>query len=228
MASLSTPTLDELLTEARFMLNQPDPTNSNWSDDELASYLNEGTRRYFSEAVLYLEGQFTTTGDLDITANAETIPLPSDFFKVKALYRKVSGGFEPLPYRNNLTESYSTEGGSGGDGYMPYYYLRGNSLVLRPVPNFTEVAGLKIEYVQLPETMLTGGDSLTSGVSPVFRDLVVTYAVYKAKLKESLVSGNNNTQLIRENVNDLFTAFKDLIATRSGSPTAIIPFNPED
>lgn len=210
------------------MLSQPSATNSTWSDEELATYLNEAVRRYFAEVVMHLEGQFTTVADLDITANTNTIALPSDFFKLKQAWRAVSGGYEPLHYRNNLTEGMNTTGSGGGDNFRPDYYLRGNSLVLSEMPNFSETSGIRIEYVQFPETLVTGGDSLTAQVSPVFKDLIIAYCVYKAKLKESLTNGTNTTAMALQNLNDLFTAFKELIPNRSGSPAAIKPFNPEE
>lgn len=228
MATLSAPTIEDLITNVRNMLNQPSATNSFWTDEELAVYLNEAVRRYFAEVVLHSEGQFTALTDLDITANANTVALPTDCFKIKQLWRKVSDGYEPLHYRNNLTEGMSTSGSSGGSNYRPDYYLRGNSLVLSQMPGFSETDGLRLEYVQFPETLVTGGDSLTAQVSPVFKDLIEAYAVYKAKMKESLVSGTNTTPLALQNLNDLFTAFKEAIAGRSDGPTAIKPFNPEE
>lgn len=228
MGVLSSPTIEDMITNVRTMLNQPSSTNSAWTDEELAVYLNEGVRRYFAEVTHYFEGQFDTQSDLNIVANTETVALPADCYEIKALYRKVGGGYTLLPYRNNLTEGYSTIGGTGGDAYVPYYYFRRNNVVLRPVPNFSETAGLRLEYVAFPETLVTGGDSLTSGVSPVFKDLVEMYAVYKAKLKESMTSGAQTYGPAKENLNDLFLAFKEAVVGRSASVTAIKPWNPED
>lgn len=210
------------------MLSQPSSTNSTWTDEELTTYLNEGVRRYFAEVVQYMEGQFTTTSDLNLTSGTATIALPSDFFKLKQVWRKVTNGYLPMHYRNNLTEAVSTEQAGGGDTYCPDYYLRGNSLVLSQTPGFSETAGIRVEYVQFPETMVTGGDSMTAQVSPVFKDLIIAYCIYKAKLKESLTNGTNTTPMALQNLNDLFTAFKELIPNRSASPTAVIPFNPEE
>lgn len=228
MATLSSPTIEDLIQNVRNMLSQPSSTNSNWSDEELTVYLNEAVRRYFAEVVQKMEGQFTAVEDLDLTAGSATVTLPSDFFSIKQVWRKVSGGYEPLHYRNNLNEGVDTTGASGGANFRPDYYLRGNSLVLSQIPNFSEADGLRLEYVQFPETLVTGGDSLTAQVSPVFRDLIEAYAVYKAKLKESLTSGTNTTGPALQNLNDLFTAFKEAVPNRSASPAAIIPFNPEE
>lgn len=228
MSTLASPAADELLFEIRSNLNQTDPSNSFWTDEEILSYVNAGIRRYFAEVVHHAEGHFETQTDLDITNNVETVALPADFFKVRALNRKVNGGFVPLTYRNNLMTGYSNTGGASGDAYLPYYYLRGNSLVLRPVPNTTELAGLRLEYVQFPDTMLTGGDTMTAQVSPVFRDLIVAYAVYRAKVKESQVTGTMTYGPAKEIVNDLFIAFKEVIGGMSDFPTSIDPFSPEE
>lgn len=228
MATLTSPTIEDLLTNVRNMLGQPSATNSTWTDEELTAYLNEAVRRYFVRVVQEAEGQFTTTANLDITSGSETIALPTDCFEIKNVWRAVSDGYEPLFYRNNVTEGYISTDASSGSGYRPGYYFRGNSLVLNPTPNFSETSGIRIEYVQFPTTMLTGGDSMTSQVSPVFRDLVEMYAVYKAKLKESLSNGTNTYAAAKDNLNDLYTAFEEVIVGRSFSPTAIQPFNPED
>lgn len=227
MASLSSPTAQDLITNIRLMLNQPVEANSTWTNDEILIYVNEGIRRYYTEVVQNGNGEFNTSTTLNLVANTETVPLPSDFFQVRALYRNLSNGMQILPYRNNLTEGYSTNDG-GGSMYTPYYYLRGNSLVLRPVANFAETSAFTLEYVQFPETMITGGDSLTTQVSPVFRDLIETYAVYKAKVKESAVSGTNTTSLIKQNLDDLYIAFKDVMSKRTKQPTYVQMFNPED
>lgn len=227
MATLTQPTIEDLIGEARNLLGQPSSTNSTWSDEEIASYANEAVRRYYAEVVLHSEGQFTAESDLDLVANQDYVTLPTDFYEIKGVWKKVSGGYAPLHYRNNLTEGYSTDETQSGESYRPYYYFRGNKLILRPGPSAAETAGIRIEYIQFPESMLSGGDSLTNQVSAVFRDLIVMYIVYKAKLKESLSNGMNTYGPARENLNDLYSAFQQAIPGRSHNPTAIKPFNPE-
>lgn len=228
MATLSAPTLQQLLSSVRTMLNQPKESNSFWKDAELTEYLNEGVRLYFLECVLVNEGYFTTQTDLNITTNTETVALPSDCFQVKNLYKKVTNGYALLPYINNVTDGYSTLGGSSGDSYLPGYYFRGNSIVLHPVPNFSETSGLRIEYIQFPDQMVWGGDSMTTQVSPIFKQLIQMYAVYKAKLRESLVNGVNTYGIAKENLAELYGTFKDTISRRSRNPVYTVPFNPEN
>lgn len=209
------------------MLNQPKEANSFWKDFELTEYLNEAVRMYFLECVQVNEGYFTTQSDLNITTDTETVALPSDCFQVKNLYKKVTNGYKILPYRNTVDDSYSTQGGSSGEAYTPAYSFRGNSIVLHPVPNFSETSGLRIEYLQFPDQMVWGGDSLTTQVSPIFKQLIIMYAVYKAKLRESLVNNVNTYAGAQANLAELYALFKDAIVRRSRNPSFITPFNPE-
>lgn len=229
MATLSAPTIDDLIQDVRTMLGQPNSTNSTWTDEELTTYLNQGVRRYFTEVVQNMEGAFTTTTTLDCVSGVETIALPADFFKIKNLYVKVTQGYAILNYRNSLNRSYTTTGDTSAENFRPDYFLRGTDLVFHPVPNFTSTGGAYLlEYVQFPETMISGGDSLTTQVSPVFKDLIEMYAVYKAKLRESMTSGTDTASGALSNLNDLFTSFKEIVTSVSANPTYVQPWNPED
>lgn len=228
MANLSQPTLQELVTETRDLLNQPNPANSFWADEEITRYLNEGIRRYFVEVAQKFEGQFTSQADLDITQDTELVALPTDFYEMRSLYKKVENGYIILPYKNNLTESYSTSGGTANNTYFPYYYFRGNNIVLRPVPQFNETGGLRIEYTAFPETLVTGQDAMTSGISPVFRELITTFAAYKAKVKEAAVNGTATEANFKRMLDELQMAFKDAVTLRSKSPTFVVPYSPEN
>jgi hypothetical protein len=209
------------------MLNQPDATNSFWKDEELKSYINEAVRMYFAEISDLVEGQFTAFADLDIVANQELIALPADFFEVKALYKSISNGYVNLQYMNNLNMDYSKLGGGNDQSFFPVYYFQNNNLVLRPIPNFSETAGLRLEYLQFPDTLINGGDVLSSGVSPIFKQVIEMYAVYKAKLKESMVSGVVMHVIPEQHLASLTKKFKETVERRSHSITYVQPFNPE-
>lgn len=232
MATLTQPTLQSLLTSVRTMLKQPSAQNSFWTDAELVDYIDEATRLYFLECVEANEGYFTVqTGgsipDLDIVVNTETVALPADCFQVKNLWKSVSQGYVILGYRNNLTSGYSTQGGTSSESFFPSYYFQGNNLVLRDTPNFSQVGGLRLEYIQFPDNMIYGGDTLTNQISPVFKQLLVMYAVYKAKLSESMVNGVNVYAVAKTNVDELYQIFKQTIVRRSKNPTYVESFNPE-
>lgn len=210
------------------MLGQTNATNSTWTDAELTVYINEGVRLYFTEVVKNFEGYFCTTALLDYVANVETVALPTDCFQVRAVYMQRPQGYCALEYMNDIMGSYATNSGSGSpDTYQPYYFFQGNSLVLRPVPNMSATGVIKLDYIQFPDQMVNGGDSLTSQVSPVFKQLIEMYAVYKAKLKQSMVSGVDLTALPKSNLAEIYGSFKNTITPRSAYPTFTVPFLPE-
>lgn len=229
MALLTAPITDDLLTNVRTMLGQPSAQNSTWTDEELTVYLNEGVRRYFTEVVTVAEGQFAAQVDLNIVSGVDAITLPVDFFKALIVYiARPDGSFEPLVYKNNLTEGYTTQGPSGNTAYTPWYYFRGNTLILRDVPQYSQIAGIRMEYIQFPATLVNGGDTMSAQVLPVFRDLIETYAIYKAKMRESLSNGINTYGPAKENLNDLYLSFKESITQRSLYPVYVTAFNPEN
>lgn len=232
MATLASPTLGKLITNVRNLLGQPNPVNSSWTDAELKEYLNEAVRLYFAEVVKNQEGYFTTTTDpnnnLTYTANNELVALPTDCFEVKALYIQRSNGWEILEYRNDVTNGFlSNTGSGGGNTYSPMYYFMGNNLVLHPTPNFTGTNQLRLDYVQFPDQMVNGGDAMTNQVSPVFKQLIEMYAVCKAKMKQSMVNGTDLTALPKQNLAEIYTNFKNAINKRSAYPEFLVPFNPE-
>lgn len=214
------------MRETRLLLRQPKSENSRWSDAEIASYLNDGIQKYFLHINEVGEGQFDKTVDLDLVANTETVALPTDFYSVKALYRKQGTARQILRYNNNIIGSYDTTGASG-TSYTPQYYFRVNNLVLRPIPGASETGGLVLEYTSFPEVLLYGGDSLTAGISPLFKELCVVYAAYKCKITDdSTSSGNQTRQALKEHLSDLFEQFKHQVVERSKYPNFITPFNP--
>lgn len=226
MAQLSDPTLNKLIEEVRALLNQPKASNSYWTDTELKTYLNDAVRTYFQEVVERNEGFFGATTALNITANQETVALPDDCFEVRALYMIQPNRFQILEYRNNVTESYENNFSTSSQNYIPYYYFQANNLVLRPVPTFTQAAALQLEYIQLPDALIWGGDTLTNQISPIFKELIVHYALYKAKIKESLTMGTASYVPAKEILDGIYLRFKDTVGHRSKYPTYTIPFNP--
>lgn len=233
MATLTSPTLGKLLSNVRNLLGQPSATNSTWTDAELTEYVNEAVRIYFAEVVKNYEGYFTVTTDsttnLTYTAGSDTVALPTDCFQVRAVYIERNQGWSILEYRNDLSHGYADNVGAGASNtYQPYYFFQGNSIILRPVPSATGTAVLKVDYIQLPDQMVNGGDSLTNQVSPVFKQLLEMYAVYKAKLKQSMVSGTDLTALPKANLTEIYANFKNTIMPRSAYPLYTEPFSPED
>lgn len=214
-----------MLESTRAFLNQPDPNNSFWTDVELVDYLNEAVRIHMAELSSVDEGQGATTVTLDIVQNVDTIALPTDFFFARGLWKITSQQNVLMTYRNNLTESYATNGGGTSETYVPSYGFRGNNIVLRPAPNFSETGGLLLEYVQMPAMLQDGADTVTNQICAMFFQSIRAYAIYLAKLKESLnasvaVHANAETHFA-----NLFKQFRELSQKRSKRPTSVVPFD---
>src|SRR5271166_3637526 len=198
MSTLTSPTLGKLISNIRNMLGQPIATNTTWTDDELREYINEAIRMYFTLVVKNYEGYFTVTtdptsggsGNLSYTTGTDLIALPADCFQVKTVYIQRPQGWSVLEYRNDVTHGYWVQSGNGDPNvYQPYYFFQGNNLVLRPVPNATAANAIKVDYIQMPDQLINGGDSLTAHISPVFKQTIESYAIWMAKSKQSMVNG---------------------------------------
>lgn len=227
MATIVTPTLESLVRDSRILLNQPKAENSRFSDAELTKYANQAVKQIFGIVNKMSEGQFDKTTTLNIASGVETVALPSDCFAIKAVYKVQGTVNRRLEYKNSIMLDYDNNSqNSGSTTYEPYYYLRVNNLVLRPIPGFSETAGLILEYTSYPSILQFGGDSVDSGVSPLFEELITTYIVYKCKLKDDLAGGGNSRQAAVEHMSDLYSNFKDQLSERSKAPQYISPFEP--
>ncbi len=226
MGILASPTALELLEGVRDFLGEPDATNSKWSDKQLMKFLNEGARRYFGEVIQNAEGQFDATTTLNVVSGTETVALPATCFKVNTVFIKDGDDWLPLAYDNFKSQAFTTQGGTTSKWRFTYHF-RGNNLVIRPTPQFSETGVLLLDYVAFPDTIVTGGDTLTSGISPIFKDLIEMYAVYKAKLMES-VRGNNVDldSKVAAHLADLYDQFKKVIEGRSNYPIFTRPYQP--
>jgi hypothetical protein len=79
----------------------------------------------------------------------------------------------------------------------------------------------------MPDQLINGGDTMTASVSPVFKQLIETYAIFKAKMKQSMVNGTDLTAIPKANLQEIYGNFKNTITPRSAYPIYTDPFNPE-
>lgn len=214
----------------RIRLNQPKAENSRYSDTELADYINEGLQQMFLTINEYSEGQFDkiTSPGLDVTSGIETVALPVDCFAIKAAYMVQGTINRRLVYKQSVLDDYSNTSSTNGQAnYEPYYFIRGNNLVLRPIPGFTSTNGpIILEYTAFPNVLVYGSDNLDNGISPLFKQILVAYAVTEAKRKDDMVSNGNTRTAAESHLADLWHNFKHQISERSKAPQYITPFEP--
>lgn len=209
------------------MLNQPRPENSRFTDAELTSYANDALQQIFLTVNEAGEGQFDKKTTLNIVGGTETVALPSDCFAVKAIFKQQGTIARRLEYHQNIVNDYdTTTANTGSSSYEPYYYFRGNNLVLRPIPGTSETAGLIIEYTAYPTVLVYGSDNLDSGMSPLFKELIVMYIVAKAKLKDDLSGAGQGYQLAASHRDDLFRQFRHQLMERSKAPQYVNTWEP--
>jgi hypothetical protein len=230
VAQVIAPNLERIIKNVRMLLNQPKAENSRFSDAELTIWANDAIQQIFLTINEVGEGQFDTitSPGLNVTANTETVALPTDCFAVKGVWWTQSQIKRRLEYRNNTLMDYdATNTNSGQTTYEPYYYFRGNSLVLRPIPGFTSTDGpLIVEYTKYPSVLVYGGDTMDSGISPLFRELIESYVVAKAKFRDDLSGQGQGYALANSRMVDLFHQFKHQVMERSKAPQYVSPFEP--
>lgn len=227
MSAVVAPSLERIIRDARLLLRQQKAENSRFTDSELTGYANDAIQQIFLTVNEASEGQFDKTTTLSIVSGVETVALPADCFAIKVLYKVQGTVNRRLEYRQNILQDYDNNAtNSGSTTYEPYYYLRANNLVLRPIPGFSETASLVLEYTGYPDVLVYGGDIMTSGISPLFKELIVSYVVAKAKLADDLSGGGSGYELANSRMVDLFHQFKHQLMERSKAPQYIQSWEP--
>ena len=227
MPAVVVPTLERLIRETRMILRQPKAENSRFTDAELTSYANDAVQQIFLTVQEMGEGQFNKTATLDIVNAVETVALPVDCFAITALFKKQNTIMRRLEYRQNVMADYDASAtNSGSTTYEPYYYLRVNNLVLRPIPGFSEPQSLTLEYIAYPSVLSMGGDTMDAGISPLFKEMIVSYMIAKAKFADDLNGSGQGYELAASRFADLFKQFKHQLSERSKAPTYVTVFEP--
>lgn len=222
------PTLERILRDTRVLLGQPKAENSRWSDEELISYGNDIVQQIFAETDKYSEGQFDKTSFIDCAANVETIPLPIDCYKLRGVWYNSGTIWRRLEYRQNIMADFSTtDTTASGANYEPYYYFQRNNVVLRPMPGFTSTnQPFRFDYTAYPQILVYGTDTMDTGISTIFKEMVVMYMVYKAKLKDDLTSGSDTSGKAGDLFSSLFKQFKQQVSERSKAPQYVSVYEP--
>ena len=160
---------DEIITQSPGFL----------SDLEIDRWINEGYRNYCHRLMKADQGYFEQTKYLDLTANTETIALPTIFQNLRPLIQSIRvervlpTGTVPLRFRKRFDEVNPIASSVTGFAYFPTYNLRGGSLVLEPPPSSSEVGGastggLLLYYVAEPPKLESALCWANAGVSTLF------------------------------------------------------------
>lgn len=159
-----------------------------WSDTVINNALNEAYRYYWAFIIELHEGYFAALSNISFDGNADgEYPLPSDFFRVKNIFRLLSNEKIPLRYQEQFSSSFSKTLGNSTYN-LPTYRFRGNKIKFEPAPDFSETNAVELEYIKTL-TDLSSTQSVDSEFPALAEDCVVARAVVKLKAIEEMVGG---------------------------------------
>lgn len=183
-------TLTTLRARAR---EKADMVNSSFITDaanSLDAWINEGAQALHEKLVdAYDDEYLETTSSFTTAANAETYPLPADFFKLLDIELRMSGKYVSLKkYQRREANAYRQVTVNGAD--LPRYRLAGANVRLLPVP----ANGLtgRITYAPTLALLVNGAD--TVNFPNGWEKYVVAYAAKVALEKEE----SDTTTLARQ------------------------------
>lgn len=148
-------TLAQLRTAIR---NKGDyPVSLVFTDTVVTGYVNEAIAELVRIVGSAYEGYYDTTATVSTVAGTQTVNLPSDFLKLRALDRQIdSEHFTPLD-RVTLKETYSMGGRGMPRGYMLHGGTAPGVIRLWPIPD--AVYTLRVTYEPLFTQLTSDGDT---------------------------------------------------------------------
>ena len=176
-------TSNQILTRLGYELK--DPTFTNWTKDELLTYLNEAiralTQRIASTHPEYwLNSGQTYTASSNIVANTANYDLATDFYAMVQVQLTDSDGNVEIVQPIDVERQADTDAA----GYM----LINSDIYLYPTPDTSVTSGLKLYYVAMPADVTVS--STTVPLSTHFEDVLDLYVVLKAKARQEETVAN--------------------------------------
>lgn len=203
--------LQEVIDNARNLLNEPlpttrtfpDNTSSFYTDAILTTYTNLIQQEVQQEIIQADEDYFVTQTFLTVSAGVAEYSLPSTFIKARRLedVRNASNPLEIFPVTINQRRDAQvgdirrdSAGGQGGS-----YYLRGNQIILTDTPTFTDAQSIRLHYLYRL-TDITASGSISEIPAEHHRLLVwgvVKLALFQQQSDTSLADKEYQTHLAR-------------------------------
>ena len=170
----------EVIDLAREILNEdlessrafPDNTSSFFKDTTLVRYFNQAQQELGRTVIQSFENYFVTESTINVSAGNDTYALPSTFIKMLRVedVRNSTAPLEIYPISLNEKEGYRFEFPqiTSATGEPSRYIIKGQSLMLRPIPNYSQQSGISLWYEKriLNMTANTASNGAT-GVSEI-------------------------------------------------------------
>jgi hypothetical protein len=222
MAQL-TNTLSNFITRTRRYLQEPDATNSRWTDDFLKQLFNSNYRRRVAQLEMAHEGYFTFIGFTDLTANTERYAWPVGFDRLLKMELVRSDGRTVPIQRNERHYFVNQTPSSSGDEFFPTYRPVGSGFVLEPAPTESVAQGLKLEWTGEPVELTADSDSLHSDFPRKFDELLVIDTAVAAMDAEGVQESGQMRTLLRQR-QEWELDWERFIDSRMTASQSITPF----
>lgn len=186
--------------------NATDPTNT-----LLNSYINKSIRR-IARMDKPQELLSATPSSINITANTNTVSVPSTLIYYDLVYYKNSSGSFIRLTAKDIKQMIDAEGSSNffdstNTGDPSYYAIRGDSILFNKYFSRTDTSSINVYGVSVPTTL--SSDSDTTELSNDY-DMLITYeAAILFYQKDDDVQNQNKFQLLARQERNELSLFLD-------------------
>lgn len=169
--------LSEIKTLARAKADEPDTTGF-VPESELESFVNQGYRHVYLKIVQRFEDYFITNSTISTVSGTASYALPTDFLKIIKVEARSASSTSDNDYirvdRLNIGNDYADVRAPLRNYLGPVfgYYLAGNNMVVRPVPDSSLT--IRVWYVPSPTALSAATD--VPVIPVVYHELIADYA----------------------------------------------------
>lgn len=151
------------------------------TDDDIIRWINDAQ----IEIVKNNDGALQKTGLVDLVANQSQYTMPTDMLILRALRWKYATvqSFATLKYLSMQQFDESIDGWDGtlySTGCPVFFTVFENKAMLFPIPDQSNVGGLKVLYNQKPTDVVTNTDPLALPL--IYHNTIVKYCLAQASL----------------------------------------------
>lgn len=190
----------------------PDP---NFPDEWLDECINWAYLRMSEKLMLSFEGDFYTEQDLALPANAKTLALPANVFKVDRVMLKCGGDYIPLMYGQGAFDVERDATSTSGTGFLPRYWLP-DALTLQVDPPLGSDQVLRTKWYKMPTKLCADGERPNLALKYIWHYVLAGQAALIAKTKTGDDPGS-----LQGLVNDAMHQFERSLDRKSVGPKFI-------
>ena len=187
------------------------------SDSELLTYINESYAELYDLLVATYEDYYTEETSLSLSDGSGTIPLPADFYKLRALDKDLGGQWVTV-YKFDFNARNAQPTGIR-EPYLRDTYYRIVRQDLKLAPEATADGSYRLWYI--PEFTALSAESDTVDVPAGFDEYIVIDAAIKCLVKEE-----SSTTALDNAKAAMMKRIENMAANRdAGQPEAIADIN---